>query len=96
MITKETATIIDTVNAWAESAHLQHDATGQTMPSHVFARRHRDAYTLKMDALDALDTLDTWQQIERIDDTHAILQAPDGTRVLYDHSGYAERLSIID
>lgn len=87
--------IIQAINAWADMQHTQRDQYGNVLSNSRFRMANPDAYAIKCAAGDAQEIMDQWPEIRRIDDTHAVLQAPDGTEVLYDHSGGAERLALI-
>lgn len=89
-----TAETIQSVNAWAD--HIESlPRKAQDLPSTISPRQHPELYALRKAAGAAIAEVDGWAEVSRTDAQHLTLQAPDGTLVLYDASGYGERLTVV-
>jgi hypothetical protein len=58
--------------------------------------RDKAGLALKSAGLAVLEAAQEWPEIEKRDGQHSVLQAPDGSRVLYTYEYGVERLTLID
>jgi hypothetical protein len=82
---------ITAVNAWADYL--------ATIPLGRLDPRTPDARALRRAGTTALAMVQDWTEVEKRDGQHIVLEAPDGTRVLYTYARegeqWVERLTIL-
>jgi hypothetical protein len=61
---------------------------------HIPSLRDKEGHVLKQAALTVLEAAQDWPTLEKRDGQHLVLEAPDGTRVLYSYENQVERLSL--
>lgn len=79
------------VHAYAD--YLQGDYV--TRDHRQFPTRNRAVVALRQAALAVLEAAQDWPEIARTDAQHLVLQAPDGSHVLYSYEDGAERLTLV-
>lgn len=89
--TTDLTTIIAQCNAWADYL----DTHGKLQRA-LHPQRNIDLYTLRSQSYAVQQQIYPWKVLERLDATHTLMEAPAGIRVIYEHGGLANRLTLTE